>query len=202
MRALLVGCVVAASAVLATRSTKGEPARSTESRLITLYRLDPLRSTISLEDGGEGNAIRAGAVVTRSSDLDFGNYAPDAFTVGIVDGRRGVLVDLGSQESLARRYGYAETVGMGQGFASIRLDDGRAVIRRASDASSVQPLRESTELFGLGVPSATRLVVTGHVYLARLVDERDRGFERIAKILVVAHVPGESVTIRWAPLAP
>jgi hypothetical protein len=200
MRALLVGCVVAAAAVVTTRSSTGEPRRSAEYRLTTLFKLDPLRSAISLADGADGNAIENRVVVDRESDLDFGNFNVDSLTVGIQSGRRGVLVDLGTQEALARRYGYAETVGMGQGFASIHLEDGRAVIRRPSDASSVQPLRESTELFGLGVPSATRPAIAGHVYLARVIDERDRAFERIAKILVVAHVPGESVTLRWALL--
>lgn len=202
MRGFSTAACAAAALFLATRSSSGEPPRSGEFHLTTLYRHDPLRSTISLADGSDGHVIQDGAVLNRSSDLDFGNYYAGALTIGIEGGRRGVLLDLGSQEDLAQRYGYSESVGAGQGFASLRVESGHVVIRRASESGAVQTLKESSDLFGPAAAGATRPAVVGHVYLARLTDEHDRAFERIAKILVVAQSPGESVTIRWALMGP
>ena len=40
-------------------------------------------------------------------------------------------------------------------------------------------------------------VNVGHIYLLRITDPSDKTFELVAKIIVVGHVPNESVTLRW-----
>jgi hypothetical protein len=43
-------------------------------------------------------------------------------------------------------------------------------------------------------------VKIGHVYLARITDSYDNNFQVLVKLLVIAYVPGESVTLRWQAL--
>ena len=197
MRGFALGCVLAACLVLAVRASSGGagPTPESGSRLSTLYRHDPLRSAISLATGEDGRYFDGGYVRNRNCDLDFGNNNADALTCGIETGRRAVLVDLGSTEDLAKRFGYVEPTGGGQGYASIHYVGGRLVITRAVEG--FQPLPEGSRLLTGSLEGATAPAVLDHVYLVRIVDARDPAFERIAKILLVGHVAGESATIRW-----
>jgi hypothetical protein len=202
MRNVGLGLVLGASLLVAAASAaRGAPdAPSPVRGVTTLYALDPLRSTLNFRTGETGHVVEANYARNRGSDLSFGNYVADALTVAIEGRRVGVLVDLGTSAELARRYGYVETLGGGQGYASLHLDGKRVMITRRVDAQAFQPLRESPALFDQGVASASLPVAVGHVYLARITDEVDPSFERIAKVLVVAHTPGQSVTLRWSPL--
>src|SRR5688572_5132997 len=87
--------------------------------LTTLYSRDPLTQSLCLRDGGPGLVFQSGQKRNRCSDLNFHSYAPNTFSVGVEGGRRGVILDLGTPQDLQSRYGYQETVGGGQGFASI-----------------------------------------------------------------------------------
>jgi hypothetical protein len=201
MRSVLLGLVLGASLLAATGSAaRGAPAPAPVRGVTTLYALDPLRSTLNFRTGETGHVFEDHYARNRGSDLSFGNYVADALTVAVEGRRVGVLVDLGTSADLARRYRYVETLGGGQGYASLHLEGNRVMITRRVDAPSFQPLEESRALFAGGVPAASLPVAVGHVYLARITDETDPSFERIAKILVVAHAPGQSVTLRWSPL--
>lgn len=173
-----------------------------ESTLATLFARDPLSHCYSFARAAEGSRIQDHVVKNAGADLDFGGYTPGCFTVGIEGGRVGRIVDLGSVEDLKARYGYTETVGGGQGFASIRRRDGAFVILQDYKSQATQELREAVELYPPG-PDEKRVemnhapVVEGHVYLARISDDRGSN-ETIVKFLVVAHQPNQSVTIRWA----
>ena len=197
MRTFALGCSVVVGLVLAAHVRHGgaAPPPDAGSRLTTLYRHDPLHSAISLATGDDGRYFEGGYVRNRNSDLDFGNNNADALTVGIETGRRGVLIDLGSTDDLAKRFGYVEPTGAGQGYASIHYAGGRLVITRAVEG--FQPIPEGSRLLAGSTEGATAPAALGHVYLVRIVDARDPAFERIAKLIVVGHVPGESVTIRW-----
>ena len=61
---------------------------------------------------------------------------------------------------------------------------------------TVEPLKEADLLAATKV-RAQAPVVPGHIYLVRVVDRQDATFERIAKLLVLDHQPGSSVTFRW-----
>ena len=198
MRGFAFGCAATVAVVLVARSFAGGSGDAVvpESRLTTLYRHDPLRCAISLATGEDGHFIADNYIHNRASDLDFGSYNTDAFTIGIEGGRKGVLVDLGSVGDIAKRFNYVEPVGGGEGYASIHFAGGALLITRDVE-KTFQSIPESKQLLGTSAAGASLPVITGHIYLARLVDARDPTFERMAKILVVSHLAGESVTIRW-----
>ncbi|HKO41958.1 MAG TPA: hypothetical protein VJU84_01605 [Pyrinomonadaceae bacterium] len=96
--------------------------------LITLYALDPLARTFCFADGKDGHIFQNYEVRNRCSDIDFNNYNAGNFTVGVEGARLGRIIDLGTALELKQRYGYEETVGNGQGFASLHIEDGRIVV--------------------------------------------------------------------------
>jgi hypothetical protein len=161
-----------------------------------MYRSDPLTHSISLRTGESGQVMLQDGMFNRQSDLDFGRHTEDGLSVGIEGGRQGVIIDLGSQDELAERYGYQETVGKGQGFASIRLVDGKVIGRHGGELAESEALFASSRRGAMGSAPAH----VDHIYLVRLTDRRDDGFERIAKLIVVGHRNNESVTIRWVLL--
>ncbi len=162
--------------------------------VVTLYALDPLAQSFCFGDAGDGRIFQEHEVRNRCSDLNFNSYYAEQFAVGIEGGRLGVIVDLGTGEDLKKEYGYEETVGGGQGFASVHFEDGKVVIL------VMQTLQESTQLFGQPTSAAKAPVKVGHLYLARLTDKNDSSFQLLVKLLVIGYVPGESVTFRWQSL--
>ncbi len=169
----------------------------TRTGISTLYAQDPLSQSLCLRDGGPGHIFQKGQKRNRCSDVNFHSYSPNGLSIGIEGGKEGVLIDLGSQDELKTRYRYPETVGNGQGFASLTVKNGRALIVEDDKSGKLQPLAESSLLFQPGKGTASAVVKLGHIYLLRMTDRHDKGFEMFAKILVIAHVPNESVTIRW-----
>jgi len=166
--------------------------------IATLYALDPLTSHLSLNDGKPGSVVQGNLLYNRDSQLSFDTYERDNFRVGIQGGEVGAIVDLGSADDLRSRYGYTETVGNGQGFTSIHFQDGRAVIIKDHRTKQFQPLREFNELGQDRLPSDKAPVVVGHTYLVRIT--LNRKISAYAKLKVLAFVPGQYVTIRWARL--
>jgi hypothetical protein len=165
--------------------------------MITLYVDDPLAHTFSFEAGGYGGILQDCMVKNVGADLDAEGYYPGEFTVGIEGGSSGQILDLGSVEGLRNHYGYDETVGGGQGFASIRVNGTHFDILRNYAAQSTQTLMQTRVLSKQPnhVP-----IADDHVYLVRLVDSARPPNERFIKLLVVRYEPGEAVTIRWAEL--
>lgn len=177
----------------------------TQGGVATLYANDPLAGSLCLLDGKEGKVFQQGEVRNRCSDIDFNSYAANHFAVGIEGGRIGRIIDLGTSEQLQRSYGYQETVGRGQGFASINFDGTKSLLIKGVQtqprtSAPNQELKESALLFRIGKPSATAAIKNGHIYVVRLTDTNDQKFQLIAKIIVLSFVPGESVTIRWQVL--
>jgi hypothetical protein len=164
-----------------------------------LYALDPLARVFCFADGKDGHIFQQNEVRNRCGDVDFNRYNAGSFTVAVDGGRVGRIVDLGNTTELKQRYGYQETVGNGQGFASLRVEAGRVVILKDLKAHTVQDLKESALLFQEGVSNASATIRLGNLYLVRLNDLRDRAF-RIVKLMVIAYTPSESVTIRWQVL--
>ena len=165
--------------------------------VVTLYALDPLSRTFCFADGKDGHVFQKYEVRNRCSDIDFNNYNAGGFSVGIEGGRVGRIIDLGNFNELRLKYGYDETVGNGQGYASLHIEEGRVVILKDRKSQAVQDLKESGLLFQEGAPSASAPVKLGNIYLLRLTDRHEKAFQRIVKLMVIAHTPNESVTIRW-----
>ena len=193
----LLGLVVALPLSLAARPATVDDEPGIRGGLATLYSRDPLARTLSFYTGEYGGVFHDHMVKNHQSDIDFGNYYADEFTVGIEGGYYGQIVDLGSTQHLQAEYGFEETVGGGQGFASIHVDDGEWMILDNYDAESLQPLKESSVLYEDAQKGSHAPVNVGHIYLVRLLNRHDSEFERLVKFLVVAYAPGESVTIRW-----
>ena len=166
--------------------------------IATLYAQDPITSHLSLNDGKPGAVIQGSLLFNRDSQLSFDTYTKDSFRVGIQGGEQGGIVDLGSADELRSRYGYSETVGNVQGFTSIHLEDGRAMIVKDYRTKTFQVLREFDKLGRDRVGGDTAPVVVGHTYLVHI---KENGKVKInAKLKVLAFVPGQYVTIRWSRL--
>jgi len=167
--------------------------------IVTLYALDPLARTFCFADGKDGGVVENNEVRNRCSDIDFNNYNSGAFSIGIEGGRVGRIIDLGNATELKQKYGYEETVGNGQGFASLRIEDGEVVILKDRKSQAIQKLKESESapLFQAGASGASAPIRLGNIYLLRLSDRHDRTFQRLVKLMVIAYTPNEAVTIRW-----
>ena len=168
--------------------------------IVTLYALDPLAGTFCFADGKDGHVVQNNEVRNRCSDIDFNNYNAGTLSIGVEGGRVGRIIDLGNATDLKQRYGYEETVGNGQGFASLRVEDGRVVILKDRRSQTIQELRESAPLFQEGASGASAPIRLGNIYLVRISDRHDRTFQRIVKLVVIAYTRNESVTIRWQVL--
>jgi hypothetical protein len=190
---VLVFAIFFSEAVLAQ-----EPAQIAGGEIATLYALDPITSHLSLNDGKPGAVVQDSLLYNRDSQLSFDTYERNSFRVGIQGGEVGAIIDLGSADDLRIRYGYEETVGNVQGFTSIHLEAGSAVIVKDYRTKQFQPLREFEDL-GLDLRGRdVAAVVVGHTYLVRIT--KGRKVNSFAKLKVLAFVPGQYVTIRWARL--
>lgn len=169
----------------------------------TLFALDPLTQSLCFRDGGPGGVFQEGQTRNRCSDLNFNSYAANSFSVGVEGGRRGVIIDLGTAQNLKAKYGYSETVGDSQGFASLDVQNGKVMILKDYKAGTLQEIEQSAaDLFSVPARSSASIPVKlGHIYLMRITDAHDKSYEMLAKMLVIAHVPNESVTVRWSLLA-
>lgn len=166
-----------------------------------LYAIDPVGHSFCFQDGKYGETITDWTVYNRCSDIDFNAYYNGGFSVGIEGGRVGTIIDLGSRGDLQKKYKYQETVGDGQGYASIHRTNKTLLILKDSHTNrTYQTMDESAALFGETTSSSNVAVKLGHVYALRIVDRFDHAFERVVKMLVIAYQPNESVTIRWEVL--
>jgi hypothetical protein len=163
----------------------------------TLYSADPISQTLCFGTGLPGRIFQSHEVRNHCSDIEFGNYNPGSFTLGIEGARVATVVDLGTALDLAHRYGFQETTGLGQGFASLRFENGKVLVLKNYESHSTQDLKESAALFAAGKPRASAPVQQGHIYLARITDRDDKQFQRMVKFVVIGHTPDQSVTIRW-----
>jgi hypothetical protein len=167
----------------------------------TLYALDPLNHTFCFRDGQEGYVFQQNEVRNRCSNIDFDSYNEGNFTVGVEGGQIGNIIDLGTDEDLGQRYGYAQSrLAKGQAFAVLHMEKGRLVTLKDRQAGTFQEITESDALFAEGKSLVTAPIKVGHVYLVRLTDTYDKSFQLLAKILVLAYSPNSSVTIRWQVL--
>ncbi|MBK6316377.1 MAG: hypothetical protein IPF53_19335 [Blastocatellia bacterium] len=169
-----------------------------EGRIVTLYVLDAMTSHLSFNDGKPGAIVQGHLTYNRDSQLSFGTYAEDSFTVGIQGGEDGAIVDIGDDAALKARYGYSETVGNVQGFASIHLESGQAVIVKNYQTKQFQPLKEFSELARERPDRNKAQVGIGHMYLIHIWNRRASSY--YVKLKVLAYVPGQYVTIRWSRL--
>lgn len=166
--------------------------------VFTMYALDPLSRTLCFSDGKEGMAFVQNGWGNRCSDLSYSLAGNGSLVAGIEVNRVAAIVDLGTPDDLRDRYGYEDASGGGQGFASLRLEGGKIMILKEDHPQEgIQPLLEGPKLFTEVRSSANAPIRLGHIYLVRIADQKDRNFQQIAKFMVIAYRPDESVTLRW-----
>ena len=166
--------------------------------LITMYALDPLLRTLCFSDGKEGMMIDKNRWGNRCSDLSYSLAGNGSFVTGIETNRVAAIVDLGTPNDLRERYGYDDADNGGVGFASLKLEANKVVILKDDNVQDTfQLLQEGPKLFTDVGPSANASIKLGHVYLLRIADQKDKSFQQIVKLIVIAYRPDESVTLRW-----
>jgi hypothetical protein len=168
--------------------------------IFTLYAVDPLARTLCFNDGKEGMAIVANKWENRCSDLSYTLAGGGSLVAGIELNRVAAIVDLGTGNDLRGRYSYEDAENGGVGFASIRLEGDKVTILQDDNGkfkASWQTLQEGSRLFSEVKSSANAPIQLGHIYLVRTVDSKDKSFQRIVKLIVIAYRPEEAVTVRW-----
>ena len=166
--------------------------------IFTMYVHDPLARTMCFSDGKEGFGFVDNDWRNRCSDLGFILASGGSFVSGMEVNRMAAIVDLGTPDELRQRNSYEEAPGGATGFASLHLAGNRVmVLKQDLGKPEYQRLQEGTKLFTELAPSATAPIKLGHIYLVRIADKNDTSFQQLAKLMVIAFRPEESVTLRW-----
>ena len=169
--------------------------------IFTIYVHDPLARTMCFSDGKEGFAFVNNEYRNRCSDLGYTLASNGSLVSGIEVNRVAAIVDLGPPNELRRRSGFEDAPGGGTGFASLHLNgDKIMILKQDFGKPEYQPLQEGAQLFTELTPSATAPIKLGHIYLVRIADKKDTNFQQLVKLMVIAHRPEESVTLRWESL--
>lgn len=166
--------------------------------IFTLYLVDPLARTLCFNDGKEGMTFAGTDWGNRCSDLSFNLASGGSLVSGLENDRPAAIVDLGTADELRNRYGFEDAQGGGTGFASIHLQGDKVmVLKQDLSKQEFQPLPEGSKLFTDVTPQATAPIKLGHIYLVRIANKKDNSTLQLAKLMVIAHRPEESVTLRW-----
>lgn len=166
--------------------------------IFTMYALDPLSRTLCFSDGKEGMTFLNNQWENRCSDLSYSLAGNGSFVSGIEVNRVAAIIDLGTSDDLRGRYGFDDSERGGVGFASLRLDGGKIMVLQEDNTKPVwQPLKEGPKLFSDVGQSANAPIKLGHIYLLRIADTKDKGFQQLIKLMVIAYRPDEAVTLRW-----
>jgi hypothetical protein len=168
------------------------------SGIFTLYALDPSARTLCLSDGKEGMQSSNNQWGNRCSDLSYSLAGNGVLLSGIEVNRVAAIVDLGTGNDLRERYGFEDADNGGIGFSSLRLEGNKISILQEDNSKPVwTALKEGPQLFTDLKASANAPIKLGHIYLVRIADTRDKSFQHVAKLIVIAYRPDESVTLRW-----
>jgi hypothetical protein len=198
--ALVVLVGFGSSQMMSAQTTPDEK-RATQPKkrggIFTMYSIDPLARTLCFSDGKEGMAFTNTTWVNRCSDLSF---AGSNLVTGIESDRLAAIVDLGTGDELSARVGFEDAQGGGTGFASIHLQGDKVmVLKQDLGKQEFQPLQEASKLTEVGTSVAAPIKL-GHIYLVRIADKKDKSTVHLVKLMVIAHRPDESVTLRWESL--
>jgi len=169
--------------------------------IFTMYVHDPLARTMCFSDGKEGFGFVDNDWRNRCSDLGYILASGGSLVSGIEVNRVAAIVDLGTPDELRQRYGFEEAAGGATGFASLHLAGNKLMILKQDlGKPEYQRLQEGPKLFTELAPSANAPIKLGHIYLVRIADKNDTGFQQLVKLMVIAFRPEESVTLRWESL--
>src|SRR5207253_8031446 len=150
---------------------------SFNSTITTLYANDPIAHSRCFADGKECGVFQNGEPRNRCSHIEFDAYKVGNLSVGIQGGEVGRILDLGTDDELSKQYGYQQTVGRGQGFASIEFRDGKLLIVKNRRAGTCQELTEASRLFEASRGMSSAEAKGAQTYRARITDSHNRDFQ-------------------------
>lgn len=168
--------------------------------LTTLYHLDPVSQSFNFTENYAGGMIKNHSVLNGGSEIAFGMYRADSFSVAVNNGSTGRIVDLGTAQTLKEKYGYSETVGDGQGYASIHRKGASILIQQRHGKegdSEYQDLAEGAQLVTDLRLLDSAPVILGHIYLLHVVQSEGPPADVFVKLIVVGYQLDQSVTMRW-----
>ena len=198
---LLVAAVLPARRLEGRSGHPGADANDAETTVgggvATLYAHDPLAQTLCFSDGRFGHVIDDFEVKNRCSDVAFEIYVPGSLSTGIEGARVAAILDLGSDDELAKKYGFQRVGSGGHSFASLQRRDGKLWVRHDARSSELLELTNTDALFGKLKPSASAPVQVGHLYVLHISDLHDTQKNTFVKLIVVSYTPGDSVRFRW-----
>lgn len=167
-----------------------------------MYVHDPEAHSLSLLTGEPGGVLEGNGIFNHDSHLRFAHDA-SWFEVGVQAGQDGALLDLGTASHMSSAYGYEETIGAGEGFASLRWQDQQLWISGPTgNRAAVQPVLGQERLFETDPAAGTERawIQLGHTYVARIWSRNDPDFVLVTKFKVIEHHPGMATTVRWEVL--
>jgi hypothetical protein len=184
---LLVLCL------LASTFANIQPPLLPRSFIAKLYARDAIASTYNFHLGNYANQFNplTNRIESQFVDIMYSNellYSPQANCI---------IMDLGSQEQLASRYHYQETVGNGQGFSSIQYYHNQKFLSiKNKSGYDVQYLNESSKLNNTSYTCHAHINVN-HVYIYRAATSSG---ERVVKFLVLSYTNSTQLTLRFSIL--
>jgi len=162
--------------------------QATTGGIINLYARDSISQSFSLNDGDYGGDVQNHEQKNRDSQIWFDAYDTGELTAGNQGGEQGWIVDLGDREQLAKQYKYesSETVGGGQGFASIHLENGKLVILKDRREHTYQPMHHLEKLFASKDRSMPRVGSLGNDTsqdeIRKRMEEEQKRWDEISNI--------------------
>lgn len=192
-----------AASLLAALVLGGDRPESPDPRsggLVTLYAHDDLACSFDFRGGRAGGRVQDGEIRLESAQLAYDVFEPGHLSVGFADDERVALLDLGAAyvppqrrpSDGAREFGLAL-------FHTLQLDGSRFTYSVPGGSRRAVPAADG--ILGL-LPLRGELThlapEVGHTYLLRATREGRAGNDDLFKLHVVAHRPGESLTLRWA----
>lgn len=188
------------SVELETHDAFHSPATAPREGTITLRAHDPLGWSFSVRDGVHGTILQDDEVRSRDSMIGFDAYDADSLSVGIQGAEDGAILDLGPIRELGTKLAVQETVGGGQAWAALRWDGTSLVVAAPHRETRAWSPDESDTTWPGERGHAHAAVHLGHAYVVHLASpDRDAV---VAKLIVTAHEPRVSVTLRWVRMSP
>jgi hypothetical protein len=169
--------------------------------LVTLYARDDLACALDLRGGRVGAALSQGEIDLRNAQLVYGAFEPGLLSFGFDDRERVAVLDLGDvyvppQERAAdRTVEYPVAL-----FHTLFVDGSRFFYQ--GPGRSLHRFDDADRILGSFPPEGLAHVKpqVGHTYVLRAKRDGVGGTDLLFKLHVVAHRPGESLTLRWAPV--
>lgn len=168
--------------------------RSPKRGMATLYSKDPLLRTYSFTHMDHGTEFEDWDIHFVRCELDFDWMRKNHFTAGILEGEKGIILDLG--ERSLPPYGIPL-------FYSLMRKERKFYAKRKPYSEEWRELEELGVLFGPWEETLSYApVAEGHTYCIRVFNQEEgkKSKDIMVKLLVVEFVPNQHTTFRWEML--